>query len=44
MLMIQDLHWNYILGSYTNIASYVISSSLIIVIHDNMINMTNHIV
>jgi hypothetical protein len=27
-----------------NMASYAISSSLILVIHDNMINGTNHIV
>jgi hypothetical protein len=27
-----------------NMASYVVSSSLILVIHDNMINETNHIV
>jgi hypothetical protein len=27
-----------------NMASYAVSSSLILVIHDNMINGTNHIV
>jgi hypothetical protein len=31
-------------GAVANIASYVISSSMILVIHDNMINGTNHIV
>jgi hypothetical protein len=30
--------------SVANMASYAISSSLILVIHDNMINETNHIV
>jgi hypothetical protein len=31
-------------GIVANMASYAISSSLILVIHDNMINGTNHIV
>jgi hypothetical protein len=30
--------------SVANMASYAISSSMILVIHDNMINGTNHIV
>jgi hypothetical protein len=34
-----------ILGNgVANMASYAISSSMILVIHDNMINVTNHIV
>jgi hypothetical protein len=34
----------YIRIPVANMASYAISSSLILVIHDNMINGTNHIV
>jgi hypothetical protein len=33
-----------ILATVANMASYAISSSLILVIYDNMINGTNHIV
>jgi hypothetical protein len=35
---------SYGLSGVANMASYAISSSLILVIHDNMINGTNHIV
>jgi hypothetical protein len=40
VVRVQDKHLIYV----ANMASYVISSSLILVIHDNMINGTNHIV
>jgi hypothetical protein len=33
-----------VLGGVANMAPYAISSSLILVIHDNMINETNYIV
>jgi hypothetical protein len=39
--------WSSLQGSHAgvaNMAPFAISSSLILVIHDNMINATNHIV
>jgi hypothetical protein len=40
-----DFPWGRIEGvSVANMASYAISSSMILVIHDNIINGTNHIV
>jgi hypothetical protein len=42
--LLDSIHNQSIICIVANMTSYAISSSLILMIHDNMINETNHIV